>query len=126
MKPPPGVNPIQAKWVFALKKDRTGEIVRFKARLVARGDQQKEGIDYFETYSATPSTVSLRIFFAVANALDLKLHQMDVKTAFLNGEFTQGETVWMDPPDGVDVEPGMAFKLNVPIYGLKQIGRAHV
>ena len=122
-EPPPGTKPINAKWVFKLKRQKGGEIARFKARLCARGDQQRPGVDYFETYSATPAMQSLRIFFALANQLDLDMHQMDIKTAFLNGEFTDGEVVWMRPPPGIDAPPGKLCRLNKPIYGLKQAGR---
>ena len=122
-EPPEGTKAIAAQWVFKLKRTKGGEVARFKARLVARGDQQKPGIDFFETYSATPRMLSLRIFFNLANFLDLDMHQMDIKTAFLHGEFTDGETVWMKPPVGVDAPPGTYCKLNKPIYGLRQAGR---
>ena len=76
--------PIGCKWVFKTKKDAKGKIERFKARLVAKGYTQKEGVDYTETFSPISSKDSFRIIMALTAHFNLKLHQMDVKTAFLN------------------------------------------
>ncbi len=77
---------------------------KHRARIVVRGFQQKEGIDYHETYAPVVKFTTLRMFFAIAAKLDLHCHQMDVKTAFLNGDLDQD--VYMEQPEGfVDPKP---------------------
>ena len=93
---PTGCKPIGCKWVYKTKKDSQGRIERFKARFVAKGFTQKEGIDYTETFSPVSSKDSFRIIMALTAHFDLELHQMDVKTAFLNGDLC--ETVYMKQP----------------------------
>ncbi|KAA0033349.1 Retrovirus-related Pol polyprotein from transposon TNT 1-94 [Cucumis melo var. makuwa] len=94
-----------------------------KARLVAKGYTQKDGIDYEETFSPVSKKDSLRIIMALVAHYDLELHQMDVKTAFLNGNLD--EEVFMDQPEGFMVEgkEHMVCKLKRSIYGLKQASR---
>ncbi|GJZ46447.1 putative RNA-directed DNA polymerase [Tanacetum coccineum] len=81
---PKGAKPVGCKWVFKTKLDPNGNIERYKARLVAKGYTQKKGVDYKETYSPVSRKDSLRIVMALVAHFDLDLHQMDVKTAFLN------------------------------------------
>ena len=83
---PENFKPIGCKWVFKTKKVAKGKIERFKARLVAKGYTQKEGVDYTETFSPVSSKDSFRIIMALTAHSNLELHQMDVKTAFLNGD----------------------------------------
>ena len=83
---PDGIKVIGCKWVFKTKKDSLGNIERHKARLVAKGFNQREGIDYTETVSKKDS---LRIIMALVAHFDFDLHQMDVKTAFLNGNLEE-------------------------------------
>ena len=117
---PPGSKPIGCKWVFRRKYHTDGSIQTFKARLVAKGFRQKEGIDYFDTYAPVARITSIRVLMALASIYDLYVHQMDVKTAFLNGDLN--EEVYMEQPEGF-VLPGnekKVCKLVKSLYGLKQ------
>ena len=118
---PNGFKPIGCKWVFKTKRDAEGKIERYKARLVAKGYNQKEGIDYTETFSPVSTKDALRIIMALVAYLDLELHQMDVKTAFLNGDLS--EEIYMLQPDGFVEDEGKVCKLQKSIYGLKQASR---
>ncbi|RVW73385.1 Retrovirus-related Pol polyprotein from transposon TNT 1-94 [Vitis vinifera] len=90
---PVGTKPIGCKWIFKTKRDSNGNVERYKARLVAKGFTQKEGIDFKETFSPVSTKDSFRIIMALVAHYDLELHQMDVKTAFLNGDID--ETIYM-------------------------------
>lgn len=111
---------ISCKWVFKLKRTAHGEIDKYKARLVARGFTQKKGFDYEETYSPVIKLTTLRILLSVANHSSMHVHQMDVKSAFLNGELH--EEIYMHRPEGFKVD-GRVLKLNKALYGLKQASR---
>ncbi|KAA0033370.1 Retrovirus-related Pol polyprotein from transposon TNT 1-94 [Cucumis melo var. makuwa] len=93
---------IECKWVFKTKRDSNGNIEQYKARLVTKGYIQKDDIGYKETFSPVSKKNSLRIIMALVAHYDLELHQMDVKTAFLNGNLD--EEVFMDQPEGFMVE----------------------
>ena len=82
---PKGAKTVDCKSVYKTKYDSKGNVERFKARLVAKGFMQREGIDYNETFSLVACKDSFRIIIALVAHYDLELHQMDVKTAFLNG-----------------------------------------
>ena len=82
---PEGINVIGTKWIFKNKSDEFGNVVRNKARLVAQGYTQVEGIDFDETFAPVARLESIRLLLAVACCLKIKLFQMDVKSAFLNG-----------------------------------------
>ncbi|RVW36414.1 Retrovirus-related Pol polyprotein from transposon TNT 1-94 [Vitis vinifera] len=120
---PKGVKPIGCKWIFKTKRDSKGNIVRYKARLVAKGFTQKEGIDYKETFSPVSSKDSFRIIMALIAHYDLELHQMDVKTTFLNGNID--ETIYMVQPENFESKDSkqLVCKLKRSIYGLKQASR---
>uniref|UniRef100_A0A2N9H5D4 Reverse transcriptase Ty1/copia-type domain-containing protein n=1 Tax=Fagus sylvatica TaxID=28930 RepID=A0A2N9H5D4_FAGSY len=117
---PPGSNTIGCKWIFRRKYRTDGTIQTFKARLVAKRFRQREGIDYFDTYAPVARITSIRVLIALASIYKLVVHQMDVKTAFLNGDLD--EEVYMDQPEGF-VLPGSekkVCKLVKSLYGLKQ------
>ena len=86
---PDGIKVIGCKWVFKTKKDSLDNIERHKARLVAKGFNQREGIDYTETFSPEFKKDYLRIIMALVAHFDFDLHQMDVKTTFLNGNLEE-------------------------------------
>jgi transposase InsO family protein len=120
---PQGCRPIGCKWVYKTKRDSRGIIEKHKARLVAKGFTQQEGIDFTETFSPVSTKDSFRIIMAIVAHFDLSLHQMDVKTAFLNGELY--EEIYMKQPEGFIQEgrENLVCKLKKSIYGLKQASR---
>ncbi|GJV43785.1 retrovirus-related pol polyprotein from transposon TNT 1-94 [Tanacetum coccineum] len=115
---------IRTKWVFRNKLDENGVVSRNKAWLVAQGYNQQEGIDYDETYAPVARLESIRILLAYACALDFKLFQTDVKSAFLNG-FINEEVYVAQPPRSIDFEKlDHVYKLKKALYGLKQASKA--
>ncbi|RVW19280.1 Retrovirus-related Pol polyprotein from transposon RE1 [Vitis vinifera] len=115
---------IGTKWVFRNKMDENGIIVRNKARLVAQGYNQEEGIDYEETFAPVARLEAIRMLLAFACFKDFILYQMDVKSAFLNGFIN--EEVYVEQPPGFQSFnfPNHVFKLKKALYGLKQAPRA--
>ena len=113
---------LTSKWVLKVKKLADGSIERFKARIVARGFMQVEGVDYNETFAPVAKFQSIRLILALTAQHDLELHQMDVKTAFLYG--TLDEEVYMEQPEGYSQNRALVWKLNKSLYGLKQASRA--
>jgi transposase InsO family protein len=113
---------IPVRWVYAVKHDAYGNLERFKGRVVAKGYRQIEGIDYNETYAPVCDQTTRRVLFAIAAEQNLHMHQLDVKTAFLNGELT--ELTYCEPPPGFAEGKGKVWKLNKALYGLKQAPRA--
>ena len=104
--------------MFRIKKDSHGKIVRYKARLVAKGYKQIEGIDYTGTWAPVLLFTSMRMLLKIAVEKGLQIHQMDVKTAFLNGNLDR--EIYMDQPEDFVVgNIGMKCKLRTSIYGLK-------
>ena len=122
--PPERVKPIGCKWVFKKKTDMDGKVSTFKARLVAKGFKQIHGIDYDETFSPVAMLKSIRILLAIAAYHNYEIWQMDVKTAFLNGNLL--EDVYMTQPEGFVMPEGASkvCKLQRSIYGLKQASRS--
>lgn len=107
---------IGTKWVYRNKLDENGIVIRNKARLVAQGYNQQEGIDYDETYAPVARLESIRILLAYACVLDFKLFQMDVKSAFLNG-FINEEVYVAQPPGFIDfAKPDYVYKLKKALY----------
>ena len=121
---PKGRKAVGSKWVLKIKTDAEGSVERFKARLVAQGFSQKPGIGYNETFSPVARSESVRTVIALAVQSDLKLHQIDVITAFLNGVLK--DEVYMKLPEGsvVQGQEHLVCKLKHSIYGLKQSSRS--
>ena len=121
--PPTDKNIVGSRWVLRIKRGEDGAMGRFKARLVAQSYSQIKGTDYDKVFSPVARHTSLRSLLALANAHDLEIHQMDVKTAFLNG--TLDCEIFMSQPEGfVDPKkPDYVCKLKKSIYGLKQSAR---
>ena len=120
-KLPPGKKALPCKWVYALKTDSNNVIVRYKARLVVRGDFQIDGIDYEEIFSPIVRWESIRLFLALTVLLKLIPLQLDVDTAFLLADLD--EEIYMNPPPGDNLEDGFVYRLKKSLYGLKQAGR---
>ncbi|GJT60647.1 retrovirus-related pol polyprotein from transposon TNT 1-94 [Tanacetum coccineum] len=121
---PYGKKAIGTKWVYRNKKDERGIVVRNKARLVAQGYKQEEGIDYDEVFAPVARIEAIRLFLAYASFMNFVVYQMDVKSAFLYG--TIEEEVYVSQPLGfVDLEfPEKVYKVEKALYGLHQAPRA--
>nr|GEV42820.1 retrovirus-related Pol polyprotein from transposon TNT 1-94 [Tanacetum cinerariifolium] len=113
---PEGKSVIKTKWIFKNKKDESSLVIQNKARLVAVGYSQQEGIDYDETFAHVARIEAIRLFLAYAAHKDFTVFQMDVKTVFLNG-IPKEEVYVAQPPDHV-------YALDKALYGLKQAPRA--
>ena len=98
-----------------------GQIERYKARVIAQGFSQVEGIDYNETFAPVTKINSIRLLLALSARFDWEIHQMDVKSAFLNGELD--EEIYMRAPPGYKAAPGTVWRLKKALYGLKQASR---
>ncbi|GJY34136.1 retrovirus-related pol polyprotein from transposon TNT 1-94 [Tanacetum coccineum] len=111
---------ITLKWIYKVKLDELGGILKNKARLVARGYRQEEGIDFEESFAPVARLEAIRIFLAFAAHMNMAVYQIDVKTAFLNGNLW--EEVYVSQPNGfVDPDnPYHVYKLKKALYGLKQ------
>nr|GFB19341.1 retrovirus-related Pol polyprotein from transposon TNT 1-94 [Tanacetum cinerariifolium] len=120
---PDKVMVITLKWIYKVKLDELGGILKNKARLVARGYRQEEGIDFEESFAPVARLEAIRIFHAYAAYKNMVIYQMDVKTAFLNGNLR--EEVYVSQPSGfVDPDnPNHVYKLKKALYGLKQAPR---
>ncbi|GKB46349.1 retrovirus-related pol polyprotein from transposon TNT 1-94, partial [Tanacetum coccineum] len=121
---PDKVMVITLKWIYKVKLDELGGILKNKARLVARGYRQEEGIDFEESFALVARLDAIRIFLAYAAHINMIVYQMDVKMAFLNGILR--EEVYVSQPDGfVDQDnTNHVYKLKKALYGLKQAPRA--
>nr|GFB91300.1 putative ribonuclease H-like domain-containing protein [Tanacetum cinerariifolium] len=121
---PKGVRPIGTKWVLKNKKDERGIVVRNKARLVAQGHTQEEGIDYHELFALVARIEAIRLFLAYASFMGFTVYQMDVKSVFLYGTIDE-EVYVMQPPRFHDpVYPAKVYKVEKAMYGLHQAPRA--
>ena len=121
---PPEANIVGSKWVFRAKKDAAGNVVRYKARLVAQGFSQVPGVDYFDTFAPVAKLASIRAALAVAAVNNMEIHQIDIKGAYLNGKLTSDEQIYMAQPPGYHApdSAGKVCHLIKTLYGLKQSG----
>ncbi|KAK1668233.1 hypothetical protein QYE76_056392 [Lolium multiflorum] len=118
------INVIGTKWVFKNKQDENGIVIRNKARLVAQGFAQIEGMDFEDTFAPVARLEAIRLLLAFASFHNFKLYQMDVKSAFLNGPLK--ETAYVAQPPGFEdpCRPNHVYLLHKALYGLKQAPRA--
>ena len=117
---PPSCKPLSSKWIFKRKLKADGSIDKYKTKLVIKGYKQIEGLDYFDTYSPVTRITSIRLIIAIAALWNLEVHQMDVKTVFLNGDIE--EEIYMEQPEGFSApdKERKVCKLVKSLYGLKQ------
>ena len=110
---PVGVNVVGSKWVFKVKKDAAGNVERYKVQLVAQGYTQVPGVDYFDTFAPVAKLASIQSVLALAACHDWEIHQVNVKSAYLNGEFEDAETIYMHQPPGFPISdhPGKILHL---------------
>ncbi|CAI7837588.1 unnamed protein product [Closterium sp. NIES-53] len=120
--PPPGANIVSGMWIFRVKPPPSSP-PSFKARYVARGFSQRQGVDFFQTFSPTPKMTTLRVLLHVAAQRDYELHSLDFSTAFLQGSLH--EEIWLRRPPGFtkSFPTGTQWSLRRPVYGLRQTPR---
>lgn len=121
---PPGKKAIDLKWVYKLKKDTEGKVVKHKARIVAKGYVQQYGVDFEEIFAPVTRLETVRLLLALSAKNGWTVHHLDVKSAFLNGELK--EEVFVSQPEGFE-KPGkehMVYRLSKALYGLRQAPRA--
>ena len=118
--PSKGKGIIGLKWVYKIKYNEDGSIQKHKARLVAKGYSQQLGVDFNETFAPVARIETIRLVLAIAAQLELNVYQMDVKSAFLNGELK--EEVYVEQPREYEVKgkEEKVYRLNKALYGLKQ------
>ncbi|CAI7773367.1 unnamed protein product [Closterium sp. NIES-53] len=119
---PPGANIVSGMWIFRVKR-QPGSPPAFKARYVARGFSQRQGVDFFQTFSPTPKMTTLRVLLHLAAQRDYELHSLDFITAFLQGSLH--EEIWLRRPPGFtgSFPSGTQWSLRRPFYGLRQAPR---
>lgn len=120
---PANKNIVSSKWVFRVKRKADGSIEKYKARLVARGFTQRYGIDYFDTFSPVARLSSFRTILAIAARNDWDIDTFDFIGAYLNGELSDDEDIYMQEPPGYETQGEHVKHLLKSLYGLKQAGR---
>ncbi|SGY18595.1 BQ5605_C014g07409 [Microbotryum silenes-dioicae] len=118
---PPGATIVTSKFVWKTKRNAQGDITGRKARLVAQGNRQRDGIDFSETFAPVARFSSIRCLLALAAANGYHVHQADIDKAYLHGELDHD--IWMTTPQGFDFPSDQVLRLRRSIYGLKQAGR---
>jgi hypothetical protein len=121
---PRGHRAITVKWVFKLKRDEVGAIIKQKARLVARGFLQREGIDFDDAFAPVARMESVRLLLALAAQEGWRVHHMDVKSAFLNSDLKEEVYVHQPPEFAIPDKEGKVLRLRKTLYGLRQAPRA--
>jgi hypothetical protein len=121
---PEGKSVVSSRWLYKIKHVADGSIEKFKARFVARGFSQREGVDYEETFAPVARYTSIRAVMSLVSFMGWRIHQMDVKTTFLNGIIE--EEVYIEQPQGFEVsgKESHVCRLKKALYGLKQAPRA--
>lgn len=121
---PPGHKAIGLKWIYKLKRDKNGKIVKYKARIVAKEYVQKWGVDFEEIFAPVTRLETVRLLLALAAKHGWEVHHLDVKTAFLNGDIQ--EEVYVCQPDGFVIKDKehLVYRLIKALYGLRQAPRA--
>ena len=116
--------PIGCKWVYRIKRDNLGNIIVYRARLVAQGFSQKPGIDYLETFAPVAKIESIRLLLAISAVLDWEVHVIDIDSAFLNSDLPPDQAVYLAQPPGhvVKGKEDYVWLLLKGLYGLKQSG----
>ena len=122
--PPGGHRPIGLKWVFKLKRDSSGAIVKHKARLMAKGYVQQPGINFKEVFAPVARLESVRLLLALAAHRGWSVHHMDVKSAFLNGDLQEEVYVVQPPGFIITGKEHKVLRLHKALYGLRQAPRA--
>ena len=118
----PTMHVLKARWVYTRKIDgTTGKVAAYKARWVAKGYAQIEGIHFNDIHASVVHKDSIRVFLSLVNSLDMECDQVDIKAAFLNGELE--ETIYMEPPEGSDIPSSHVIRLRKSLYGLRQSPR---
>eukprot|EP00798_Chlamydomonas_sp_ICE-L_P001000 gene1000-biopygen2355 len=120
---PRGCKTITGRWLFTIKNGVDGQPERYKARFVARGFLQREGIDYDLTFAPVTSKTTLRVFLAGMVHRKMFPRQLDIKTAFLNATLEEGLDLYLAQPEGFEVGKGLVCKIIKSLYGLKQAPR---
>ncbi|SCZ99816.1 BZ3500_MvSof-1268-A1-R1_C100g00547 [Microbotryum saponariae] len=118
---PAGATIVHPKFVWKTKRNALGEVTGHKARLVAQGNRQRDGIDFNETFAPVARFSSIRSLLALAAANGLHVHQADIDKAYLHGDLDHD--IWMTTPRGFDLPTDKVLRLRRSIYGLKQAGR---
>jgi hypothetical protein len=121
---PEGKSVVGSRWIYKIKHAADGSVDKFKARFVAKGFSQKEGIDFSETFAPVARYSSIRAMISIAVEMGWQIHQMDVKIAFLNGVIE--EEIYIEQPEGFEVysRASHVWRLKRALYGLKQAPRA--
>jgi hypothetical protein len=121
---PEGKSVVSSRWLYKIKHVADGNIEKFKARFVVRGFSQREGVDYEETFAPVARYTSIRAVMSLVSFMGWRIHQMDVKTTFLNGIIE--EEVYIEQPQGFEVsgKESHVCRLKKALYGLKQAPRA--
>jgi len=119
-----GANLVGSKWVFWVKKDAAEQVVHFKVHLVAQSFSQVPGVNYFDTFAPVAKLALIQTVLAMAAKLDFKLHQINIKSTYLNGELTKNENIFMKQPPSYPApnSSGKVCHLLKTLYGLKQSG----